>query len=210
MGVFWDSYAEVVSSEPEAVKELIEKIINDHKNKNKTITPIFNLRVENSSIFFDSKGYGCYGTSFENESSEQLFEILFSQYEDPLIAFEHVHPCQGQEYHFNALWAKPEGKFDWDDETTYFIYRRMVSNDEVSEDFDTSDVWYVSLEELEKKADSLPMLLALVQKAKQEGFDEWLKGEFVADYLSQSEARDRKSTRLNSSHPSISRMPSSA
>jgi hypothetical protein len=189
MGVFWESYAEVVSTEPETTKKLIEEIIQEYENLDEKITSVFNIKVEKNSVFFNSKGYGCYGTSFENESSAQLFEILFSRYENSLIAFEHVHPCQGQGYHFNALWAKPEGEFDWDDETTYFIYRRMVSDDEVNEDFDASDVWYASLEELEKKAESLPMLFALVQKAKEEGFDEWLKGEFIADYLSQSEAR---------------------
>ena len=39
----------------------------------------------------------------------------------------------------------------------------------------------------------------------------WLRGGFPRSYLAESdEARDRKSTRLNSSHSSVSRMPSSA
>jgi hypothetical protein len=193
MGVFWQSEAEVISQEPEIVKALIEEISNEefeHLGLPSKPTSVFDLRIDDGSIFFNSHGYGYYGTNFENEASPQLFEKLFERYHGALFAFEHVHPCQSQGYHFNSQWAKPEGDLDWEDDTTYWIYRRMVTQEtELDEgEFDIADCWHITLNELEAKQKNMPMLYALIQKAKAEGFDAWGDGEIgnieVKDFIS--------------------------
>jgi hypothetical protein len=173
MGIFWFSKAEVVSQEPEIIKNLIEEIAEDED-----YTSVYDLEIKGNSIFFNSGGYGYYGTYFEDEASLQLFEKLFERYDGALVAFEHVHPCQCQGYHFNSQWIKPEGEVDWDDEKTYWLFRRMVTKKtELDEgDFDIADCWHICLDMLDNRKD-LPMLYALVQKAKAEGFDEWGNGE---------------------------------
>ena len=181
MGVFWNSEAQVISQEPEIIKALIEEISKEefeHEGSLAEPTTVYDLKIEGNSIFFNSRGYGCYGTDFE-DVSPQLFEKLFERYQGALVAFEHVHPCQSQGYHFNSYWAKPVGDVDWEDNTTYWIYRRMVTEEtEVDEGlFDWGDSWYITLDSLETNPKELPMLYALVQKAKAEGFDAWGHGE---------------------------------
>lgn len=186
VSVFWKSEAEIVSQEPEVIKTLIEEII-----KNEDVARVCDLEIKGNSIFFNSGGYGCYGTYFEDEAPSELFEKLFERYDDALFAFEHVHPCQGQGYHFNSQWAKPEGEVDWDDETTYAIYRRMVAKEtELDEgEFDYGHCWHIELDTLERRyRQYMPMLYALVQKAKAEGFDDWGNGEIgwldATDFIS--------------------------
>ena len=57
MGVYWCSYAEVVSTEPEVIKELIEKAKTLCETK---ITSIYDLTIDGNSVLFNSRGYGCY------------------------------------------------------------------------------------------------------------------------------------------------------
>jgi len=175
MGTSWYSEAELVSQEPEVIKSLIEEII---ENEDVT-TSVCDLEIRGNSIFFNSKGYGCYGTDFEDENSTQLFEQLFERYNKALIAFEHVHPCQSQGYHFNAMWTKPDREVDWEDETTYKIFRRMVSEETDPDDggFDIFDAWHTGLDSVERNQKQMPMLYALVQRAKAEGFDGWGNGQ---------------------------------
>lgn len=182
LGIFWYSEAEIVSLEPDVVKDLIEEIA-----KSEDVAGMSDLQIKENSIFFNSRGYGCYGTHFECPG-EELFRILFELYDGALIAFEHVHPCQGQGYHFNALWVKPEGMVDWDDNTTFYQNRQMMAEqgDLIDEEcfviwegsFDNANLWHIdlsSLEGAEKK--NLAALFALVQKAKTDGFDNWIKRE---------------------------------
>jgi hypothetical protein len=184
MGVFWESFAEVVSQEPESIKLLIEAISEekfkhpDYADITLQTTGCYKLTVKDNSVFFTSSGYGCFGNNLVDDGSAQLFEKLFERYTGALIAFEHVHPCQNQGYHFNSLWSKPEGDVDWDDDETFFITRRMVcEGSEIDEgDFDNADCWYTSLELLEDQKKDVPHLYNLIQKAKEEGFEAWGQG----------------------------------
>lgn len=175
MGISWYSEAELVSLEPKVVASLIEEIIEDED----VTAEVCDLEIKGNSVFFNSKGYGCYGTNIEDETTVQLFEKLFERYEKALIAFEHVHPCQSQGYHFNAMWTKPDGAVDWEDETTYKVSRRMVSEQTDIDDgeFDVVDTWHICLDNMEKNREQIPMLYALVQKAKVEGFSNWGNGQ---------------------------------
>jgi hypothetical protein len=184
MGVFWESFAEVVSQEPESIKLLIEAISEekfkhpDYADTTLQTTGCYKLTVKDNSVFFTSSGYGCFGNNLVDDGSAQLFEKLFERYTGALIAFEHVHPCQNQGYHFNSLWSKPEGDVDWNDEETFFIFRRMVcEGSELDEtDFDVGDCWYTSLELLEGQKENAPHLYNFIQKAKEEGFEAWGQG----------------------------------
>jgi hypothetical protein len=98
MGVSWYSKAEVVTTEPEIVKDLILQIANEED-----AAPVHNLEIKGNSIFFDSDGYNCFGVEWENYADALLFEKLFEQYVGALICFEAVSPCQQQGYFFSSL-----------------------------------------------------------------------------------------------------------
>ena len=126
MGAYWCSYAKVVSTEPEVIKQLIEKAKTLYGTE---LTSIYDLTIDGNSILFNSRGYGCYGTDFE-DTNTMLFEFLFENYDKALFCFELAESCQqSSRYHFSASWAKPDGKVDWDDESTFNIYRRIYSED---------------------------------------------------------------------------------
>jgi len=76
MGLSWDSHAEVISLEPEKIKQLIEEIDNDD---NYDTSLIRDLRIEDNSVFFNSGGYGCYG--YNEGYGDLLFKILLERYE---------------------------------------------------------------------------------------------------------------------------------
>ena len=79
MGGYWYSQAEVVTTEPEIVKELILQIANEERT-----SPVRNLEIKGNSIFFDSDGYGCFGVKREilADGGVLLFQILFQKYRD--------------------------------------------------------------------------------------------------------------------------------
>ena len=132
MGVYWHSYAGVISTEPEVIKQLIEEAANIYKSYKQVlegsedVTNVYDLTIEGNCILFHSNGYGCYGTDFE-DARMMLFEFLFENYDKALVCFEMVEPRQSQEYCFNASWAKPDGKVDWDDFEAPNLGVRLIS-----------------------------------------------------------------------------------
>lgn len=180
MGVFWLSSAEIVTTEPQALKALIEQIITETSSDDldAQVPPVHNLRIEKNSVFFHSAGYGCYGVEWENSCSP-LFERLFECFEGTLLCFESVCPCQSQGYYFSSIWAKPEGEVDWDDSETYYKYRHILLEDgdpseEADEgEFDHADVWCIDLGRLERIKEHLPCLYAAFLEAKQDNFEDW-------------------------------------
>jgi len=191
MGTCWTSYAEVVSLEPERIKALVRQMSRDTKIDGDTgeledVTCCGNVEIIGNSVFFFSWGYGCYGTDIDEQPDAiQLFEKLFERYSGALIAFEHVHPMQEQGYHFNTLWAKPEGEVDWDNEEAFYRHTRAVcegsSMDSIDHMFDIVDCWYIDVDSLDKEV--VPNLYKVIQRAKEEGFEDWEKGE-TSDYFS--------------------------
>lgn len=177
MGVFWFSNAEVVTIKPHTVKKLIEEIVEEED-----VTSVYDLEIRKKSIFFNSGGYGCYGEPFENPSL-LLFEEIFKRFEDPLICFEYVIPCQAQGYCFSSIWKKREGKIDWDNEYSPYSRRNFHIFEEANtsanywhETFLDEALWYLSLNDLEKIKDHLPNLYAAYSEAKKEEFDLWIEG----------------------------------
>lgn len=170
MGRYWCSYAEVISTEPEVIKQLIEKA----KTQDEIEFPsIFNLTINGNSVLFNSDGYGCYGTDFEDGGlfRKMLFEFLFENYDQALVCFEVVEPCQSKGYHFIANWAKPDGKVNWDDESTFGIYREVYfeNKDEDEGEFDMAEFYFLNLSE----SFDLPNLRKLIDLAQKTGFNNW-------------------------------------
>jgi hypothetical protein len=179
MGLSWMSCAEIVSYEPTKVQAVIDKIIEDSSSHNSdVITPIKNIRIVNHSVLFDSGGFGCYGVESET-SGIILFEKIFEMYDQPLIGFEYVSPCQSQGYFFSSTWAKPEGQVDWDNSETFFRYSRLLydegnlSDDPDEGDFDIADIWLITPDRLTKVQQHLPHLYAAYQNALENGFNQW-------------------------------------
>lgn len=174
MGVSWYSQAEVVTIEPEKVKELILQIANEEDT-----SPVCNLEIQGNSIFFDSDGYGCFGVEWENYADNLLFERLFEQYTGALICFEAVSQCQQQGYFFTSTWIKPESEVDWDDEETFYKHSRVLwMQGDISEmpdegNFNEADIWQISFDYLEKNQDNMPNLYAAYLKTQYEAFDNW-------------------------------------
>lgn len=128
MGVSWDSHAEVISLEPEKIKQLIEEIDNDD---NYNTASINDLRIEDNSVFFNSGGYGCYG--YEEGCGDLLFQKLLEKYEGEIACFEYVTPCQGQNYNFAVTYIKLEGEeIDWDNFDSAHRYVFVMDEDEYS------------------------------------------------------------------------------
>jgi hypothetical protein len=203
MGVSWYSQAEVVTTEPETVKELILQIADEEKT-----VPICNLEIKGNSIFFDSDGYGCFGVEHKNHYDSLLFERLFEEYKGALICFEAVSPCQQQRYFFTSTWIKPEGVVnwdedymdDWDDEEdeedeedennedededgktkTFYKTSRVLwiegdgSNPPYEGNFNNADIWWITFDYLEKNQEDMPNLYAAYIKAKAKRFDNWI------------------------------------
>lgn len=171
MGVYWRSRAEVISTEPKVIEELIKQI----SENNEEVTSVDDLRIEGNSVLFHSTGYGCYGTDFEDPGHTiMLFELLFENYDRALVCFEVVEPCQNQGYRFSASWAKPDSQVDWDNEETFYIYRRVVfeDEDELEEGlFDIADAWFKELKLLDRS--NFYSIKKLVNLAKQTGFTDW-------------------------------------
>ena len=191
MGTSWMSYAEVVSLEPDLIKALVKEMSRDCTIEGDTgeLEGVIcsNVEIIGNSVFFFSWGYGYYGTDIgERDDVIQLFEKLFERYSGALIAFEHVHPMQEQGYHFNTLWAKAEGEVDWGNEETFFRTTRAVcegsSIDSIEYTFNNSDCWYIDVDLLEEEV--VPNLYKVIQRAKEEGFEDWEKGA-TSDYFSQ-------------------------
>ena len=180
MGVYWRSYAAIISTEPEVIKQLIEKAANIHKSYEQVsegsedVTNVYDLAIEGDCILFHSDGYGCYGTDFE-DANYMLFEFLFENYDRALVCFEMVKPCQSQGYCFNASWAKPDGKVNWDDDETFYIHRRvhLEDPDEDEGEFDNADIWFLPLNCSYR--DKMPNLTNLIDLAKETGFTNWAK-----------------------------------
>ena len=168
MGVHWRSYAGVISTEPEVIKQLIEEAATED------VTNVYDLTIDGNCILFHSDGYGCYGTDFE-DVHVMLFEFLFENYDKALVCFEMVKPCQSQGYCFNASWAKPYGEVDWDDDETFYIHRRvhLEDPDEDEGEFDIADIWFLPFEHLESSRETMPNLMKLVNLAKKTGFTDW-------------------------------------
>ncbi|NCO74380.1 MAG: hypothetical protein GW795_12580 [Cyanobacteria bacterium] len=103
MGVSWDSHAEVISLEPEKIKQLIEEIDNDD---NYDTSSVNDLRIEDNSVFFNSGGYGCYG--YDEGDRDLLFQKLLEKYEGAIACFEYVQPCQSQNFYFAVTYVKSE------------------------------------------------------------------------------------------------------
>lgn len=175
MGVFWFSQAEVVTTKPQTVKKLIEKITQEE-----SVAPVHKLEVKNKSIFFHSNGDGCYGVGWETHQ-DLLFEKLFERFTEPLVCFEYVIPCQSQRYYFSSRWVKLEGEFDRTDYTSYDKYNYLLLTiGEPSEQpkdglFDDSSIWYIEIQELKQLKNKLPNLYKAYSKAKKEGFKKWIK-----------------------------------
>lgn len=167
MGRHWCSYAEVVSTEPEIIKQLIEKAKTLYDTQ---LTSIYDLTIDENSVLFNSRGYGCYGTDFEDIHT-MLFEFLFKNYNRALVCFEVVEPCQSQGYLFTANWAKPDGKVDWDDESTFGIFRRVYfeDKDEDESEFNIAEFWFSTL----SVESYMPNLQKLVNLAIETGFTDW-------------------------------------
>lgn len=185
MGVSWDSQAEVVTTEPEIVKELILQIVDEEDT-----TPVHNLEIKGTSLFFNSGGYGCFGLDSENYKDYLLFQRLFQRYTGALICFEAVSPCQQQGYFFSSTWVKPEGEVHWNDDESdedemdeeaqnYYNYSRVLwIEGDVSEfpyegSFNVADIWYITFDYLENNKEVMPNLYAAYLNAKANGFDDW-------------------------------------
>lgn len=179
MGDSYHSYAQVISTEPEVIKQLIKDIkANDEDDE---ITFISDLRTEGNLVLFHSFGYGCYGT--ENGVADvMLFEYLFENYNKALVCFEAIEPCNGIEYWSSASWAKPNGEVDWDDCNTFHIYRRAVFDDpdECNDSyFDIADAWFIRLDNLYSRyGRELPQIKKLVETAKSQNFKNWAKSPY--------------------------------
>lgn len=78
MGIFWLSHAEVVTTEPQKLKELIEQIAQEEPSTetDSGVAPIHDLNVEKNSVLFNSAGYGCYGVEWENPGPLLSLETL--------------------------------------------------------------------------------------------------------------------------------------
>jgi hypothetical protein len=179
MGTYWCSYAEVVSTEPEVIKQLIKKA----KTKDDIEFPsIYDLTIDGNSVLFNSGGYGCYGTDFEDGGGfrKMLFEFLFENYDRALVCFEVVETFQQtQRYHFTANWAKPDGKVDWDDESTFGIHRRVYFEDKDKDEgeFDMAEFWFLTL----PIPSYMPDLEKLVGLAQEKGFTDWATDPYDSD-----------------------------
>ncbi len=103
MGVSWHSHAEVISLEPEKIKQLIEEIDRDDDYDTSSVN---DLRIEDNSVFFNSGGYGCYG--YDEGVGDLLFKILLEKYEGAIACFEYVLPCQSQDYNFAITYIQSE------------------------------------------------------------------------------------------------------
>ncbi len=159
MGVSWYSEAEVISTEPEVIKQLIEEIaevwVENEDTRDGTrikvsegseeTACVCDLRIEGNSVLFHSSGYGCYGSDPEYRLIDfgrvMLFKCLFDKYDKALVCFEIVQPCQGQSYYFSTSWAKPDGKIVWDEEEDWdynknFYIQCNVDDVELSLDFE--------------------------------------------------------------------------
>lgn len=179
MGVTWHSEAEIVSLEPDAVKDIIEKIV-----EKENVTEVYDLKIKGNSIFFHSFNYGYYSADFGNGET-LLFEKVFEQYNGALIAFEYVVYCVDHSYMFNSVWVKPEGNVDWEDEETFHKCLccveeegELTHNDSFNTEediFDYSWRWNISLASLKAVKKQLPALFALVQAAEADGFDGWMR-----------------------------------
>ncbi|WP_324281639.1 hypothetical protein VKI21_07465 [Cyanobacterium aponinum UTEX 3222] len=183
MGVSWHSHAEVISLEPEKIKQLIEEINNDD---NYNTASIDDLRIEDNSVFFNSGGYGCYG--YEEGYADLLFEILLEKYEGAIACFEYVQPCQSQGYYFTTGFIKSEGEVDWNDEENCLVHKQALIIDECildddekerlkreesgwdwfeSEeflDFQWSWIWSIAVDSLFEQKHKMPSLYSNYQK----------------------------------------------
>jgi len=188
MGKTWDSEAEVISLEPEKIKQLIEEIIDENKKSNHfRISSVHDLRIEDNSVFFNSGGYGCYGYD-AYYIRDYLFEILLERYEGAIACFEYVKPCQSQDYYFTTGFIKSEGKVDWDDEENCLVHKQALIIDEDILDDDEKEmlnreeswddsfepekffdfqwawVWSINIDSLLKQKDKMPSLYSVYQK----------------------------------------------
>jgi hypothetical protein len=189
MGKTWDSEAEVISLEPEKIKQLIEEIIDEDKKSNHfRISSVHDLRIEDNSVFFNSGGYGCYGYDAYYNIRDYLFEILLERYEGAIACFEYVQPCQSQYYYFTTGFIKSEGKVDWDDEKNCLVHKQaliinenildddekeMLNREELGDDwfqseeffdFQWASVWSINIDSLLKQKDKMPSLYSVYQK----------------------------------------------
>lgn len=128
MGVSWHSQAEVISLEPEKIKQLIEEIDNDD---NYNTASIYNLRIEDNSVFFNSGGYGSY--AYDEGYADLLFDILLEKYEGAIACFEYVLPCQSQGYNFAITYIQSETE-----RSTHFVGFSM-EEDILHSDYDMDD-----------------------------------------------------------------------
>lgn len=138
MGIFRYSRAEVISLEPEKIKKLIEEICTDDDY---STAPVYDLRIEDNSVFFNSKGYGCYGS--DEGYLDLLFEILTEKYkvvraqsEFGIACFEYVTPCQDLDYLFAIIYIQVK-----DEISTHFFGLSLEEHD-VELDCDTEDEKY--------------------------------------------------------------------
>ncbi len=125
MGVSWHSQAEVISLEPEKIKQLIEEIDSDNKQNTASIN---DLRIEDNSVFFNSGGYGCYG--YDEGYKDLLFKILLERYEGAIACFEYVQPCQFQNFYFADTYIKPEGDIKSEGEPLTHLFVFVMEEDE--------------------------------------------------------------------------------
>lgn len=189
MGVSWHSHAEVISLEPEKIKQLIEEIIDEEKKrKYYCLSSVHDLRIEDNSVFFNSGGYGCYGYDAYYFIRDYLFEILLERYEGAIACFEYVQPCQSQDYYFTTSFIKSEGEVDWDDEENCLVHKQAVIMDEDILDDDQKEmlnreeswddsfeseeffdfkwawIWSINIDSLLKQKDKMPSLYSIYQK----------------------------------------------
>ncbi|RMD71423.1 MAG: hypothetical protein D6822_02920 [Cyanobacteria bacterium J149] len=183
MGVSWHSQAEIISLEPEKIKQLIEEIDNDD---NYNTASIDDLRIEDNSVFFNSGGYGCYG--YDEGDRDLLFQKLLEKYEGAIACFEYVQACQSQSYYFTTGFIKSEGEVDWDDEENCLVHKQALIIDEdildddekerlkreesgwdwfESEeffDFQWAWIWSIAVDSLFEQKDKMPSLYSIYQK----------------------------------------------
>ena len=178
MGAYWHSYAVVISTQPEVIKQLIEEAANIYKGYERVsegsedVTNVYDLTIDGNCILFHSDGYGCYGTDFEDVRM-MLFEFLFENYDKALVCYEMVESRQTSvEYAFSASWGKPDGEVDWDDDETFHIYRRVTLNDKDEDEgqFDMGEIWFLPIQAVNQ---TMPNLAKLVNLAKKTGFSDW-------------------------------------
>lgn len=183
MGVSWHSHAEVISLEPEKIKQLIEEIDRDEDYDTSSVN---DLKIEDNSVFFNSGGYGGYG--YNEEYGDLLFEQLLERYEGAIACFEYAEPCQSQGYYFTTSWIKSEGDVDWDNEENCLIHKQALIIDEYILDDDEKErlqkeesgwdwfeseefldfqwawIWSIAVESLLKQKNKMPSLYFIYQK----------------------------------------------